>query len=88
MFAGRLSKEEIERLVHDAQMYNEEDDRQRDLIAAKNALESYAFNIKSTMEDAKLQGKISAENKQRMLEKCDEAIRWIDRNQVVLCPRV
>ena len=38
---GRLSKEEIERMVSDAEKYKEEDGKQKDRIAAKNALESY-----------------------------------------------
>ncbi|XP_058625049.1 heat shock 70 kDa protein-like [Onychostoma macrolepis] len=43
---GRLSKEEIERMVQEADKYKTEDDQQREKIAAKNALESYAFNMK------------------------------------------
>merc|ERR1712003_259939 len=46
---GRLSKEEIERMVADAEKYKAEDDKQKDRIAAKNSLESYCFNMKSTI---------------------------------------
>ena len=82
MRAGRLSKEDIEKMVRDAEKYKDEDDRQKERITAKNSLESYAFNMKSTMEDEKLKGKISAEDKQKVLDKCNEAVRWIDANQV------
>ncbi|KAL4608703.1 heat shock cognate 71 kDa protein [Arapaima gigas] len=78
---GRLSKEDIERMVHEAEKYKAEDDVQRDKVAAKNSLESYAFNMKSTVEEEKLQGKISDEDKQKILEKCNEVINWLDKNQ-------
>jgi len=79
---GRLSKEDIEKMVRDAEKYKDEDDKQKERISAKNALESYAFNMKATMEDEKLKDKISAEDKQKVLDKCNEAVRWIDSNQL------
>lgn len=81
-FSGRLSKEDIERMVQEAEKYKAEDDVQRDKVAAKNGLESYAFNMKSTVEDEKLKGKISDEDKQKILDKCNEVISWLDKNQV------
>uniref|UniRef100_A0A672FSU0 Heat shock cognate 71 kDa protein n=1 Tax=Salarias fasciatus TaxID=181472 RepID=A0A672FSU0_SALFA len=78
---GRLSKEDIERMVQEAERYKAEDDVQRDRVAAKNALEAYAFNIKGTVEDEKLKDKISDEDKQKILDKCTEVISWLDKNQ-------
>lgn len=51
---GRLSKEEIDRMVQDAEKYKAEDETQRDRVSAKNNLESYVFNIKQTAEDEKV----------------------------------
>merc|ERR1712212_379820 len=51
---GRLSKEEIERMVNDADKFKAEDEKQKERIAAKNSLESYCFNMKSTLDDEKL----------------------------------
>jgi len=51
---GRLSKEEIERMVSEADKFRSEDEAQRDRVSAKNSLESYCFNIKQTMEDEKV----------------------------------
>jgi len=82
LIVGRLSKDEIEKMVRDAEMYKEEDDKQRDRLQAKNALEGYAFNMKSTLDDEKLKDKISADDRQKALDKCNEVIRWIDGNQV------
>jgi len=79
---GRLSKDDIEKMVRDAEKYKEEDDKQRDRLQAKNSLESYAFNMKSTLDDDKLKDKISSDDRQKALDKCNEVIRWIDGNQV------
>merc|ERR1711997_1178610 len=57
---GRLSKEEIERMVNDAEKFKAEDEKQKDRISSKNGLESYCFNMKTTIEDEKLKDKISA----------------------------
>merc|ERR1711879_259171 len=78
---GRLSKEEIERMVADAEKFKAEDDKQKDRIAAKNGLESYCFNMKSTMEDEKLKDKISEDDKKTIMDKCNETIAWLDANQ-------
>lgn len=69
-------------MVQEAEKYKAEDDVQRDKVSAKNGLESYAFNMKSTVEDEKLAGKISDDDKQKILDKCNEVISWLDKNQV------
>uniref|UniRef100_A0A5F9DTH8 Heat shock protein family A (Hsp70) member 8 n=1 Tax=Oryctolagus cuniculus TaxID=9986 RepID=A0A5F9DTH8_RABIT len=66
---GHLSKEYIERMVQEAEKYKAEDEKQRDKVSSKNSLESYAFNMKATVEDEKLQGKINDEDKQKSLDK-------------------
>uniref|UniRef100_A0A673VTM6 Heat shock protein family A (Hsp70) member 8 n=1 Tax=Suricata suricatta TaxID=37032 RepID=A0A673VTM6_SURSU len=78
---GRLSKEDIERTVQEVEKYKAEDEKQRDKVSSKNSLESYAFNMKATVEDEKLQGKINDEDKQKILDKCNEIINWLDKNQ-------
>lgn len=78
---GRLSKEDIERMVQDAEKYKADDDKQRDKIQAKNTLESYAYNMKSTVEDEKVKDKISDEDKTLIMEKCKEVIDWLEKNE-------
>merc|ERR1712004_938698 len=56
---GSLSKEDIERMVNDAEKFKADDEKQKERIAAKNGLESYCFNMKSTMDDEILKAKIS-----------------------------
>merc|ERR1712114_78648 len=78
---GRLSNEEIEKMVADAEKFKAEDDQQKERIAAKNGLESYCFNMKSTVEDDKLKSKISESDLKTISDKCEETIKWLDQNQ-------
>lgn len=80
--AGRLSKDDIERMVQEAEKYKAADEDQKNRIQAKNALESYAFNMKSTMEDDKVKDKVSEEDRNTVVEKCKEVISWLDSNQL------
>lgn len=79
---GRLSKEDIERMVNEAEKYRSEDEKQRENISAKNALESYCFNMKATMEDENIKDKIPESDKQVIMDKCNETIKWLDANQL------
>lgn len=79
---GRLSKEEIERMVNEAEKYKADDEKQKDRVAAKNSLESYCFNMKSTVEDEKVKEKIPEEDRKTVLDKCNDVIRWLDANQL------
>jgi len=79
---GRLSKEEIERMVNDADKFKAEDEKQKERISAKNGLESYCFNMKTTMEDEKVKDKISGDDKKAINDKCDDTIKWLDENQL------
>merc|ERR1719150_824648 len=79
---GRLSKEEIEKMVSDAEKFKQEDEKQKERISAKNNLESYCFNMKSTIDDDKLKEKISDSDREAINSKCDEIIKWLDANQL------
>lgn len=79
---GRLSKEDIERMVNEAERYRNEDEKQKEKILAKNNLESYCFNMKSSMDDENVKGKISDAERQKIVDKCSETISWLDSNQL------
>merc|ERR1739841_410228 len=66
---GRLSKEEIERMVNDAEKFKADDEKQKERISAKNGLESYCFNMKTTIEDEKMKDKISDDDRKAFNEK-------------------
>ena len=76
---GRLSKEDIERMVKEAEKFKADDDKQRDKVQAKNSLESYAYNMKSTIEDEKVKDKISEEDKTAITDKCKEVLEWLEK---------
>jgi len=78
---GRLSNEEIEKMVADAEKFKDADDKQKERIAAKNQLESYCFNMKSTIDDDKFKNKIPESDHKTILDKCQETISWLDHNQ-------
>jgi len=79
---GRLTKDDIERMVKEADQYRAEDEAQRERITAKNGLESYAFNMKSTVEDEKLKDKLSESDRKLILDKCTEILKWLESNQL------
>jgi len=79
---GRLSKEDIEKMVNDAEKFKAEDEKQKERISAKNGLESYCFNMKSTIDDEKLKDKITEAERKSITSKCDEALSWLDSNQL------
>lgn len=81
---GRLSEEEIERMVQEAEEYAEEDKAVKEKIDARNTLESYAFNLRNQIKDEEqLGGKLSEEDKETITAKVDEVIDWLDENQDV-----
>ncbi|CAF3613782.1 unnamed protein product [Adineta steineri] len=79
---GRLSKDDIERMVCDAERYKKEDDAQRERISAKNSLESYCFNRKRSINDDKIASKISAEDKTKINDTIENALKWMETNQL------
>lgn len=79
---GRLSKDDIDRMVNEAEQYKAEDETNRDRVGAKNGLESYVYQIKQTIEDEKLKGKLSDQDKEKILSKCKSVLDWLDKNQM------
>merc|ERR1711970_1459380 len=71
---GRLSKEEIERMVSDAEKYKQDDEAAREKVSAKNELESYAYNAKQSIEDEKIKDKVSEDDRKKINDACDETI--------------
>jgi len=79
---GRLSKEEIDRMVEESEKFKADDEKQKEKIDAKNGLESYCFNIKSTIEDSNIKEKLQESERKMISDKCNEAISWLERNQM------
>jgi heat shock protein 5 len=78
---NRLTPEDIERMVKEAEMFAEEDARVKEKVEAKNELESYAYNMKNQIGDnEKLGGKLDADSKATITTAVDEAISWLEAN--------
>merc|ERR1712223_617827 len=78
---GRLSQEEIERMVREAEEFAEEDKIMKETIDARSGLEGYAYSMKNTVNDEdKLGDKIDEDDKETIEEAVSEAIDWLDEN--------
>uniref|UniRef100_A0A0V0G426 Putative heat shock 70 kDa protein cognate 2 n=1 Tax=Triatoma dimidiata TaxID=72491 RepID=A0A0V0G426_TRIDM len=78
---GRLSKDEIEKMLADAEKYRSEDEKQRERVSARNQLESYCFSVKQAVEDAAA-GKVTDADKKTVLDKCASTLKWLDSNSL------
>lgn len=78
---GRLSAEEIERMVEEAEKYAEEDKATRERIEARNGLENYAYSLSNQVNDEEgLGGKIDEDDKETIVEAVKEAQEWLEAN--------
>jgi len=80
---GRLSENDIERMVQEAEEFAEEDQRMKERIDGRNALEGYCYNLKNTLDDEEkgIADKISEEDKETLEEAIRETLEWLDDNQ-------
>jgi len=78
---GRLSKEEIERMLAEAEKYKAEDEAEAGRIGAKNGLESYAYSLKNTLSDSKVDEKLDAADKEALKAEIDKTVAWLDESQ-------
>lgn len=79
---GRLSQEDIDRMVQEAEEFAEEDKLIKERVDARNSLETYCYNMKNTVEDEdKLADKLDEDDKEKVSEAVQEALDWMDENQ-------
>jgi len=78
---NRLSPDDIEKMVADAEKFAEADKEAKDRVDAKNELEGLAYSTKNQVNDAeKLGGKLSEEEKESIITACDDTISWLETN--------
>jgi len=75
---GRLSKDDIERMVREAEQFADEDAQAKERIDAKNGLESYAYNMKNQINDEKFKDAIGEDDKKTIEDKVNEVMSWLD----------
>ena len=73
---GRLTKEEIERLVKEAEKFKDEDEKVRQRVEAKNQLEQLCYGYRQTLTEEKLKDKFSEEEKKQVHDLTEEALKW------------
>lgn len=79
---NRLTPEDIERMIKDAERFADEDKKLKERVEARNELESYAYSLKNQLQDKdKLGSKLSDDEKTKMEEAIDEKIKWLEDNQ-------
>jgi 2-oxoglutarate dehydrogenase complex dihydrolipoamide succinyltransferase (E2) component len=78
---GRLSSEQIEKMLDEAKRYEEEDKKQRERIEAKNGLENYAYSLRSALQDEAVAGKLSSEDKGKVTAAVDSTLTWLESHQ-------
>ncbi len=76
---GRLSKEEIDKMLRDAEKYRTDDELQKERVAAKNKLESYIFSLLQAVNDIQT---ISSSNKRAIEDACNKELKWLEANQM------
>ncbi len=79
---GHLSKVELERMINDAQIFEREDEIERDRIKAKIILESYCFDIKTKINDDSLTNQMKNSGKKKIIDAIEETMIWLETNQV------
>merc|ERR1712164_186730 len=75
---GRLSKDDIDRMVREAEQYAEEDAKAKERIDAKNQLESYCYQMKNTIEEDKFKAAVSEDEAKAIKDKGDETMAWLE----------
>ncbi|XP_063595883.1 endoplasmic reticulum chaperone BiP [Penaeus indicus] len=78
---NRLTPEDIERMIKDAEVFADEDKKLKERVESRNELESYAYSLKNQINDKeKLGAKLSDEDKEKMEEVIEEKIKWLEDN--------
>ena len=75
-----MSKDEIEKMVNDAEEYKRQDDEKFKNVEAKNALESYLYNTKSALTD-EIRGKMSTDEQDQVDSTLKNSLEWLDTHQ-------
>ena len=74
--SGRLSSEDIEKMVAEAEKYKDIDRANKERIESKNKLENYLYNVKASLSDGKLT--FTDDDKAVLTQTCDDGLKWFD----------
>ena len=77
---SRLSKEDIEKMLAEAEKYSEEDNKLKEKVEAKNSLEGIAFQMKSMLEDENIKKGLSEELKESLNKEVTDLLSWLENH--------
>jgi L1 cell adhesion molecule like protein len=78
---ARLSKDEVERLVAEAEKYAEEDKKHMEKVEARNGLESYLYNVRNTLNEDKVKDALSADDLAAANATVEDGLKWLSDNE-------
>lgn len=78
---GRLSKDDIERMVQEAEAHRQEDENNRKRVDAKNGLEGYVYNLRTSVENPEMSSKFSSEDKEKLETLIKNTVTWLESHQ-------
>jgi len=77
---GRLSQQDIDKMLHEAEKMAKEDEALLQKIDARSKLESYAYQLRNTLDDPNMQGKLSGDDSSMLKDRISSTLQWIDEN--------
>ena len=77
---GRLSQDQIDKMIREAEEHAEEDQKNRERLDAKNSLENYLYSVRNTSNDNNLKDKLSEEDKTVLNQTVEDGLKWMDEN--------
>jgi len=78
---SRLSKDDIEKMISEAEKYKAQDDLARSTVESRNALENYTYSMRNTLDDEKVKDKIASNDKETINNAIQQAIQWLESNK-------
>jgi heat shock protein 1/8 len=79
--SGRLSKDEIEKMVQEAEKFQKDDEATKERIDAKNKLEGYVYNIKNSLNEQGVKEKMSKDDLENLSKTLQSEIQWLNNSQ-------
>merc|ERR1712113_170813 len=77
---GRLKKEDIEKMVNEAEQFREQDEVQRKKVEARNELERYAYSVRGSLDRDDLKEKFTEDDRTKVTEAIDDALKWLEEH--------
>eukprot|EP01125_Pyxidicula_operculata_P008454 TRINITY_DN2834_c0_g2_i2.p1 TRINITY_DN2834_c0_g2~~TRINITY_DN2834_c0_g2_i2.p1 ORF type:complete len:650 (-),score=170.55 TRINITY_DN2834_c0_g2_i2:29-1978(-) len=78
---GRLSQEQIDKMVNEAEKYKKDDERARKCVESRNQLENYAYQIRTSIRDDNVANKLSTDDKSKVESTVEETLQWLDNHR-------